>query len=238
MTVSHHDRPWLRGDDLSIAEPTEVLIAEHRVVEQALNCLERMAERWCGPAQQEVLDGGAIREAITFFQLFVERWHFHREEAYFAASAVPLEGFDVDARDAFSYHDHEHCALHLRGIEVSVGVIVLWQGGRSGILGGGQPASRRSDPAAVRRAEIAAAYRDFGQHARAYSDILLRHIENEEDLVYPLIERHLTPEGRRAATEAFRRASVEVFDRDRLEECLAIVGRLAARFRVANGTLS
>ncbi len=237
MTVSHHERPWLRGDDSSMDDPTEILIAEHRVVEQALNCLERMAERWCGPGRREELDGGAIREAITFFQIFVEGWHFHREEAYFAASAVPLEGFEVGAGDAFSFHDHERCAAHLRGIEKSVGVIVLWQSGRSGDRGRGQPRSGRSDPAAMRRAEIAAAYRGFGEHARAYSDVLLQHIEHEEDFVYPLIERHLTPDGRRAAAEAFHRASVEVFGRDRLEECLAIVGRLAERFRVANGTV-
>lgn len=214
------------------AEPVDILISEHRITEQVLNCLERMAERWAGPDSPEQLDGRAIRKAIVFFQTFVEAWHFRREEAYFAATGVHVEGMGFDESGAWMFHDHEHCTVHLRGIEEAVGVIAS----RSHLAhsGDSQYAPLRvSDPRALSSGEVAAAYRRFGKHAWAYSDILLKHIEHEEDCIYPAIERQLTPQTRRAATEAFRRASRESIAAEKLHECLEMVGALTKRFRVA-----
>ncbi len=220
----------IRRIDPPLVEPVQILIAEHRVTEQALNCLERMAERWSGPGRGEMLDERAIREMIYFFQSFVEAWHFRREEAYFAASGVRLESLEIHEGGACTFHDHEHCSVHLRGIEAAVEIIAVE------VADTVRPPTPGESAVACRHSgNIVAAYRKFGEHSRAYSDILLRHIENEEDFIYPFIERRLTPAGQQAAVEAFHRVSEETADPDQLDACLASVGALAERFRVSAG---
>lgn len=51
---------------------TSVLLGEHRVIEQVLNCLERMAER-CESHRK--LEGPPAQDAIAFLRSFIERCH-------------------------------------------------------------------------------------------------------------------------------------------------------------------
>jgi hemerythrin-like domain-containing protein len=53
-------------------KPTEVLGAEHRVIEQVLDCLERMAEQ-CERSGR--IDAESAEKAIDFFQDFADRCH-------------------------------------------------------------------------------------------------------------------------------------------------------------------
>ncbi len=211
-------------------EPMEILIREHRVTEQALNCLERMAERWTGPGKREDVDFHAVGELVLFFQTFVEAWHFRREEIYFAATGVELENVAAYEGGNCSFHDHQRCAVHLRGIERAIGSLVSARGTDAP----DDFDSRREglESWVSRPAEVQAAYRAFGEHARAYADILLKHIEDEEDFMYPSIERRIAPDKKLAAETAFRVASREGMDPIRLDACLATVSRLADRFRV------
>lgn len=231
MAVSSSKRLSTRRLDTSQAEPMQILIAEHRITEQALNCLERMAERWTGPGHGESLDGRAIRAMLDFFQTFVEEWHFRREEAYFAASGVQMESLEIHDGGDCTFHDHQRSSKHLRGIEEAVETIAA----RTAEAPSASTNSRRR-VASGPSGELIAAYRKFGEHARAYSDILLRHIENEEDFIYPFLERRLTPAGKQAAAAAFRRTSEEATDVERLEACLAVAESLAERFRVSAGS--
>ena len=234
MSISTHGLSPGHTETPTGGEPVDILISEHRMTEQVLNCLERMAERWAGPESPEQLDAQAIRKAIAFFQTFVEAWHFRREEAYFAATGVRVEGMGFDESGAWRFHDHEHCSMHLRGIEEAVGVIASRSlANNLGDSEPAQPPSEGSGSGALLSEEVAAAYRRFGKHAWAYSDILLKHIEHEEDCIYPAIEGQLSPQTRRAATEAFRRASRESIGAQKLQECREMVGELTERFRVA-----
>ena len=51
--------------------PTEILSDEHRVIEQVLACLERIAEE----AETRTLDVAAARDVVTFVQNFADRCH-------------------------------------------------------------------------------------------------------------------------------------------------------------------
>lgn len=215
----------------SEVEPMEILIREHRVTERALNCLERMAERWTGHGKREKFDIQAVRELVHFFQMFVEAWHFRREEVYFAATGVELKNVEVYEGGDCSFHDHQRCAVHLRGIEQAIGILA--RGSDVDNVADLDPPSAESESwVSSRPAEAQAAYRAFGEHARAYADILLKHIEDEEDFMYPSIEQRITPDKKLAAEMAFRMASREEIDPLRLDECLATVERLADRFGV------
>jgi hemerythrin-like domain-containing protein len=56
---------------------TDVLMEEHRVIEQVLNCLEKLADHSAAGAE---LDRGSIREALDFFRHFADRCHHGKEE--------------------------------------------------------------------------------------------------------------------------------------------------------------
>ncbi|MDZ7616005.1 MAG: hypothetical protein U1E05_03310 [Patescibacteria group bacterium] len=211
-------------------EPTDILIIEHRVTEQALNCLERMAERWTGPGVREAFDHQAVGELVVFFQTFVEAWHFRREEAYFSTTGVDLENAVLYGEGNGAFHDHERCSVHLRGIERAIADLAQWRDAEA--AESQAPAPMESEAYAFRPAEVQASLRAFGEHARAYADILLKHIEDEEDFTYPAIERRVTPAGKSAAQRAFHAASCEGISAHELDECLRTVGRLASRFGV------
>jgi hemerythrin-like domain-containing protein len=57
--------------------PTEILSGEHRVIEQVLTCLERVADR----AETDALDCASGRDVVEFLQGFADRCHHGKEEA-------------------------------------------------------------------------------------------------------------------------------------------------------------
>ena len=70
-------------------KPTEILSAEHRVIEQVLNCLEKMA------AQAEktgTLDKVSATDAVNFFRTFADQCHHGKEEAHLFP-AMEAKGF-------------------------------------------------------------------------------------------------------------------------------------------------
>jgi hemerythrin-like domain-containing protein len=58
---------------------TDVLMDEHRVIEQVLNCLERLADR-CEAGEK--LDSTSTLEALAFFRNFADRCHHGKEEEH------------------------------------------------------------------------------------------------------------------------------------------------------------
>jgi hemerythrin-like domain-containing protein len=58
---------------------TDILMDEHRVIEQVLNCLEKLANR-CEAG--ETLDSDSALEALAFFRNFADRCHHGKEEGH------------------------------------------------------------------------------------------------------------------------------------------------------------
>jgi hemerythrin-like domain-containing protein len=58
---------------------TDILMDEHRVIEQVLNCLEKLADR-CEAGEK--LDRTSALEALAFFRNFADRCHHGKEEGH------------------------------------------------------------------------------------------------------------------------------------------------------------
>ena len=58
---------------------TDILMDEHRVIEQVLNCLEKLADR-CEAT--EVIDRASALKALAFFRNFADRCHHGKEEGH------------------------------------------------------------------------------------------------------------------------------------------------------------
>ena len=58
---------------------TDILMDEHRIIEQVLNCLEKLAER-CEAGEK--LDNTSALDALAFFRNFADRCHHGKEESH------------------------------------------------------------------------------------------------------------------------------------------------------------
>jgi len=180
-------------------KPTEVLIHEHRIIEQVLNCLERMAE---GAADPVELEAPRAAEVIAFLHTFVHGWHFPREEAFLTQAMDRLrESYSQD----LEFHDHRRCGLHLEAMRAAA------------------EASRTGDSQAAK---------DFADHAQAYIAVLMKHNEDEEDRLFPMIEREQAGRAHADVAVLPEQPPSRPVDASELAACIDAAHRLADHFNV------
>ena len=89
-SIDRHETP-LPGEQTM--KPTEILSGEHRVIEQVLDCLERIAQR-C--RDEAVWTEASAMQALDFFRNFADRCHHGKEETHLFP-AMEAKGFPRDA---------------------------------------------------------------------------------------------------------------------------------------------
>lgn len=187
---------------------TTDLLNQHRIIEQVLNCLERMVDR-CELHHR--LESGPARDAIAFLRGFIERYHDSKVDRQLLP-AVHAEGIRPERCLGRSLRQRrEECRFHLDAIERAI-----------------ESAS----------AGNAAALKDFAQHARVYIELLLELIAAQEDCLFPMIARSLreadnarrTPAGQEDAGPCVYNAYVDLANRlaDRLGVPRAVMADSAA----------
>ena len=91
---------------------TDILQNEHRVIEQVLGCLEKMAAQ----AVEGKLDEPSAREALDFFQTFADGCHHHKEEDHLfplmEAKGFPRHGGPTGVM----LHEHEEGRRHVKAM--------------------------------------------------------------------------------------------------------------------------
>jgi len=188
-------------------KPTDVLVNEHRIIEQVLNCLERMVERCRSDGRFEE---GPARDAIAFFREFAECAHMAREEAILfpllAGTKCP-QGCKPDelmAREAA--HGHSHVEAMAEAIE--------------GAAAGEKDAVKR-----------------FIKHGEDYIALLMKYVENEEDWLFRQTDGLLSAEQQRTLLGQLRAAEKKAECDGPPERYVAIANRLADHFGVPRAEL-
>ena len=140
---------------------TSILVDEHRLIEQVLNCLERMVER-C--ESQRRLESAPARDTVAFFRGFTERCHCSKEETELLPA---MQGMGISPERCLGcsmLQRREEGRLHVAAMEAAI-----------------EPAS----------AGDATAVKEFTEHARAYIELVLEYIAKQEDCVFPMITQAL-----------------------------------------------
>ena len=92
-------------------KPTEILSGEHRVIEQVLTCLERIAEQCAAEGR---LDRTSAEQALEFFRNFADRCHHGKEEVHLFP-ALEAKGFPRDGGPTgVMLHEHDQGRAHVR----------------------------------------------------------------------------------------------------------------------------
>ncbi len=181
---------------------TDILTSEHRVIEQALDCLERILEQ-C--ATEQKLDAESARQAIEFFRTFADRCHHGREEAQLFP-LMQASGFSGGCSPVVvMLREHELGRLYIQGMDAAI------------------------EPAAAGDAE---SLKWFIQHGQSYLKLLREHIRKEDICLFPAANHVLTDRDQEQLLAAFERAEAEEIEQQAHEACLKIADDLADRFGV------
>jgi hemerythrin-like domain-containing protein len=178
---------------------TDSLRAEHRVIEQVLDCLECVVTECIFEGQ---LDLDVTREVLRFFQNFADRCHHGKEEAHLfpllEAHGVPRDGGPIGRMLA----EHDEGREHLRALAALL------------------EATAAGDPPARRH---------FAEQAWAYTEGLREHIYKEDNFLFPVADRLLTNSERQRLHRCFARVERREMGPGTHERYLALANRLADR---------
>ena len=160
-------------------QPTEILMQEHRVIEQVLSCLEKLAE---AGSRDGRIEAAVAADAIDFLRVFADRFHHAKEEENLFPM-MEARGFSPDlGPTAVMRQDHE--------------------AGRALVARMAEAVNGASEGQAT---EV----RAFVESAMTYVSLLREHIQREDQCLFPMADQALRPEDQQAQTAAPRRPSEE-----------------------------
>lgn len=184
-------------------EPITILMNEHRVIEQVLGCLDKMAAQ---AAATRTLDTAAAHKAIVFFRSFADKCHHGKEEAKLFPFVESL-GFPRDGGPTgVMMTEHEEGRSCVRRMAEAVKAVE--EGRQSGVS-------------------------IFVEAARAYIALLTTHIRKEDSCLFPMAEQNMTADDEQALLAEFERAETEEMNVGDHEQLLSLADALAEQFGVA-----
>ena len=183
--------------------PTEVLMEEHRVIEQVLNCLEQMADR-CEAGQP--LDTESANQAIDFIRMFADRCH-HAKEEDLLFPLMEQKGFPREqGPTGVMLDEHERGRRHVRAMSDAIARIPA-----GGVIATGM----------------------FIEHARAFVQLLRQHIYKEDHCLFPMADQAFSAIDQGELAQSFSKVEHDDLGPDIHEKYLCVADQLADRFGVA-----
>ena len=165
-------------------DPIETMLHEHRIIERVIDALEQLALRAEAGA---AIDTDAARQAVRFFREYADRLHHGKEEACLF-EIMQNRGFRIETCNPAEVLTEEHVQGRHK-VAAIAGAIDRMQAGD-----------------ADASANFSAAAKDYVRHLRS-------HILKEDDILFPMAMRILTPEDLATLEEQFR-----AIDRDQVGE--------------------
>ena len=155
---------------------TEILMDEHRVIEQMLSVMDEMADR---ALQRGTLDSQGAAQAIDFIRTFADKCHHAKEEDVLFVSMEAV-GFPHDNGPiAVMLHDHDSGRAFVRAMADVV------------------DDAARGDTDALRT---------FANNARSYTEMLRAHIQKEDRILYPMADQSFDDSDEAELLAAFQKA--------------------------------
>lgn len=182
--------------------PTEILQREHRVIEQELDCMERLVGRVQLGGAFEAREAGEI---VDFLATFADRCHHGKEEKHLFR-LLEERGFSAEVGpNAAMRREHEIGRAYVRAMREQP----------SGTAAGNDEA-----PGAYCAAAL------------GFVKLLREHIGKEDNVLFVMAERAFSPEDDRALMADFEIAEHDDMKAWTHETYLALAQRLAQHFGV------
>jgi hemerythrin-like domain-containing protein len=182
--------------------PIQLLGSEHRIIEQVLNCLEKMAERCRSEGR---LGKESARSAIEFLRNFADHCHHGKEEDLLFGVLQGKEFSGSASAIELLSGEHEDGRAHLRSMSDAV------------------DAASEGDADALRQ---------FADHSISYVRMLREHIHKEDDCLFPLAVEAMSSEEQEELSIAFDKFDHTEFDEGFRDKYVRIANQLAYQFEV------
>jgi hemerythrin-like domain-containing protein len=194
MTNHSHEHGHHHGHG---GTPTQVLMAEHELILEALDALEKqVAAIRAGSAA----DRAYFEKAVTFLREFADKCH-HGKEEHLLFKRMTERGFPAQSGPiAVMLSEHEAGRAYIRGMADGA-------------------AKLGTDPAAAIQ---------IAESARGYIDLLRAHIGKENNVLFPMADRALTPDDQAHLAHEFERFEAEETGAGVHEAMLALLKELKA----------
>jgi hemerythrin-like domain-containing protein len=191
-----HEYRGIILDEEDFMQLTDVLMNEHRVIEQVLQCLDVIAER---ARRSGRVDQDLAGRALDFLRHFADGCHHAKEEKHLFP-LMEAKGFSRQFGPTGVMLD-EHTL------------------GRSFVQGmlSQLPAAAAGDQAAVAA---------FVQHARDYGGLLRQHIAKEDHCLFPMANSVFTPADQARLLSSFQNVEAHDAGPGQHEHYLGIASRL------------
>ncbi len=177
---------------------TEILVREHRLILRVLDNLSLVREEL---EKGKRPSGEFFEKAVEFSRGFSDKFHHYKEEyLMFGLLAEKKEG-DIDLEIGALRHQHERGREFIRGIGNAI------KGYRMGN-------------------EIATT--TLLENLASYISLLRRHIHNEDHIFFPMVEKELSDDEKRALLAQFRNEDVKMGDRDFLDDSRKLVFEMSS----------
>jgi hemerythrin-like domain-containing protein len=187
-------------------KPSDILMQEHRIIEQILDCLEQMLERAESAGR---LEEQCARDAVDFFRNFADKCHNAKEENQLFPM-MEAKGFSAQQGPTGQMrHEHEQGRSLIRKMDEAI------------------PAASSGDNGAVRQ---------FAQAARDYGALLRQHIQKEDHCLFPMANEALDEQDQKELEKQFERVENEEMKPGTHEKYHKIAERLATRYGVEKVT--
>jgi hemerythrin-like domain-containing protein len=184
-------------------KPTEILMNEHRVIEQVLTCLERMIEeaKTVGALQRQ-----PALDTIDFIRNFADKCHHAKEEVQLFGMmekrGVPVENGPIGVM----LQEHQYGRDCVKEMAVSL------------------DSASRGDENAMKT---------FGKYAQAFISMLREHINKEDRILYSIADEVLTAEDQRELLLRFNKTEHEDIGEGVHQKYLDIAAALGDRYQVS-----
>ena len=189
-------------------QPTDILMNEHRLIEQVLNCLEKILDQCTA---EKKLDTKSAKQAIEFFRTFADRCHHGKEEVQLFP-VMQANGFSGGCSPVVvMLREHELARLYIQGMDAAIELAAA------------------GDPESLKW---------FIEHGHSYLKLLREHIRKEDLCLFPAANHRLTEKDQEQLLVAFEKFEAEEIPPGTHETCIKIADELADRFGVPRVTIS
>ena len=183
-------------------QPTDILMDEHRIIEQVLNCLEKILDQ-CEVGKK--LDTQSAKQAIEFFRGFADHCHHGKEEAKLFP-VMEANGFSGGCSPvAVMLREHELGRLYIESMEAVI-----------------EPAAA-GDPESLKW---------FIQHGQSYLKLLREHLRKEDICLFPAANHRLTEKDQEQLLAAFEKVEAEEIGQGVHDRFFRLANELADRLGV------
>lgn len=183
--------------------PTEVLMHEHRVIEQVISCLEEMTNRF---EAGKALDTASANQALDFFRVFADRCH-HGKEEDLLFPVMEQKGFSREqGPTGVMLREHDAGRYHVHGMSKAIERIASGDGN---------------------------ARTEFIEHSRGFAALLRQHIMKEDHCLFPMADRALTAADQDELGRSFAKVEHDDLGPGVHEKYIETADRLAERYGIA-----